>query len=50
MKTRLLGSLQISEVGIGCNNFGMRLDESGTKVVVDAAIDHGITFFDTSNT
>lgn len=50
MKTRSLGSLHISEVGIGCNNFGMRLDEAGTKVVVDAAIDHGVTFFDTSNT
>ena len=50
MKTRSLGSLEISEVGIGCNNFGMRLDEVGTKVVVDAALDHGITFFDTSNT
>ena len=50
MKSRSLGSLHISEVGIGCNNFGMRLDEAGTKVVVDAAIDHGITFFDTSNT
>ena len=50
MKSRSLGSLHISEVGIGCNNFGVRLDEAGTKVVVDAAIDHGITFFDTSNT
>ena len=50
METRSLGSLQISAVGIGCNNFGMRLDEAGTSAIVHAALDHGITFFDTSNT
>jgi aryl-alcohol dehydrogenase-like predicted oxidoreductase len=36
-------------VGLGCNNFGMRIDEAQTKEVVDAAIDAGITFFDTAD-
>lgn len=35
-------------VGLGCNNFGMRIDEAQTKVVVDAAIEAGITYFDTA--
>ena len=50
MQQRSIGSLRVSEVGLGCNNFGMRLDQAGTDVVVHAALDHGITFFDTSNT
>ena len=37
-------------VGLGCNNFGRRVDVSGTRTVVDAALDAGITFVDTSNT
>ena len=36
--------------GLGCNNFGGRLDTDGTRAVVDAAIDAGITLFDTSDT
>nr|MBW4077387.1 aldo/keto reductase [Acidobacteriota bacterium] len=47
METRTLGSLRVSVVGIGCNNFGARLDRAGTGRVVDAAIDSGINFFDT---
>lgn len=35
-------------VGLGCNNLGMRIDEAQSKVVVDAAIDAGITYFDTA--
>ncbi len=42
--------LQVSAVGLGCNNFGSRLDVDGTRAVVDAAIDAGITLFDTSDT
>ncbi len=42
--------LQVSVVGLGCNNFGGRLDVDGTRAVVDAAIDAGITLFDTSDT
>ena len=42
--------LLVSVVGLGCNNFGARLDVDGTRAVVDAAIDAGITLFDTSDT
>lgn len=49
MEKRALGSLQVSVVGLGCNNFGMRCDEEQTKVVVDAALDAGINFFDTAD-
>jgi aryl-alcohol dehydrogenase-like predicted oxidoreductase len=51
MKTRALGpsGLQVSEVGLGCNNFGGRLDEAGTRAVVHAALDAGINFFDTAD-
>ena len=49
METRRIGSLDnISPVGLGCNNFGLRLDPAGTKAVVDAAIDAGVTYFDTA--
>ena len=48
MQYRSLGQLQVSVVGLGCNNFGMRLDIEGTKRVVDAAIDAGINYFDTA--
>jgi len=47
---RLGGSgLVVSTVGLGCNNFGMRIDQSATQSVVDAAIDSGVTLFDTSD-
>jgi aryl-alcohol dehydrogenase-like predicted oxidoreductase len=49
MKYRPLGSLSVSEVGIGCNNFGARLDLAGTTAVVDAALAAGINFFDTAD-
>jgi aryl-alcohol dehydrogenase-like predicted oxidoreductase len=49
METRTLGSLHVSVVGIGCNNFGARLDLEGTTRVVDAAIESGINFFDTAD-
>jgi aryl-alcohol dehydrogenase-like predicted oxidoreductase len=49
VRTRSIGSLVVSEIGIGCNNFGGRLDASGTRAVVDAAIDVGITLFDTAD-
>ncbi len=41
--------LQVSVVGIGCNNFGMRIDKDATKAVVDKAIEVGITLFDTAD-
>jgi aryl-alcohol dehydrogenase-like predicted oxidoreductase len=42
--------LAVSVVGLGCNNFGTRLDLDGTRAVVDAALDAGITLFDTADT
>jgi aryl-alcohol dehydrogenase-like predicted oxidoreductase len=39
----------VSPVGVGCNNFGGRLDYAGTERVVHAAVDHGITLFDTAD-
>jgi aryl-alcohol dehydrogenase-like predicted oxidoreductase len=52
MRYRPLGEsgLLVSVVGLGCNNFGGRLGADGTRPVVDAAIDAGITMFDTSDT
>jgi aryl-alcohol dehydrogenase-like predicted oxidoreductase len=48
--TRSLGGvLQVTVVGIGCNNFGRRLDAVGTATVVHAALDAGVTFFDTAD-
>jgi aryl-alcohol dehydrogenase-like predicted oxidoreductase len=49
METRPIGSLAVSVVGVGCNNFGGRIDEKRTKEVIDAAIDAGINFFDTAD-
>jgi aryl-alcohol dehydrogenase-like predicted oxidoreductase len=40
---------QVSRVGLGCNNFGRRIDFERTREVVDAAIDVGVTFFDTAD-
>jgi len=52
MEMRRLGNagLQVSVVGLGCNNFGDRCDFDATKRVVDRAIEGGITFFDTADT
>ena len=48
MEYRALGALQVSVVGLGCNNFGMRIDADQTEAVVGAAIDVGINYFDTA--
>jgi aryl-alcohol dehydrogenase-like predicted oxidoreductase len=52
MRYRTLGDsgLLVSAVGLGCNNFGGRLDVGRTRAVVDAAIDEGITLLDTAET
>jgi len=39
----------VSAVGLGCNNFGMRLDLQATRAVIDAAIDEGVTLLDTAD-
>jgi aryl-alcohol dehydrogenase-like predicted oxidoreductase len=51
MEYRRLGNsgLKVSAVGIGCNNFGMRIDQEATNAVVGAALDAGINFFDTAD-
>jgi aryl-alcohol dehydrogenase-like predicted oxidoreductase len=51
MLTRNLGrsGLRVSLVGLGCNNFGGRIDDEAARKVVDAAIEHGITLFDTAD-
>src|SRR5919205_3805707 len=51
MSYRRLGAsgLVVSVVGLGCNNFGRKLDLDGTRAVVDAAIDAGVTLFDTAD-
>jgi aryl-alcohol dehydrogenase-like predicted oxidoreductase len=46
---RSIGSLRVSLVGLGCNNFGMRIDDAATGRVVSAALEAGINFFDTAD-
>lgn len=48
MRTRQIGSLEVSVVGIGCNNFGARIDKAAVDAVVGSALDAGINFFDTA--
>ena len=48
MEHRRIGSLEVSVIGLGCNNFGWRLDAEATAGVVHAALDAGIDFFDTA--
>ena len=49
MEKRKIGSLEVSLAGVGCNNFGWRIDADGTAAVVSAAIESGINFFDTAD-
>jgi aryl-alcohol dehydrogenase-like predicted oxidoreductase len=49
VETRSIGSLKVSVVGLGCNNFGGRLGRAETDAVVGAALDAGITLFDTAD-
>ena len=49
METRRIASLEVSVVGLGCNNFGGRLDRQGARSVVAAALDAGVNFFDTAD-
>lgn len=49
MKKQKIGSLEVSVVGLGCNNFGWRIDAQATARVVDAALDAGINFLDTAD-
>ncbi len=49
MEVRRIGQLDVSVVGLGCNNFGWRIDSETSAEVVRAAIESGITFFDTAD-
>ncbi len=51
LPTRPLGDsgLEVSIVGLGANNFGRRVDLTGTRRVIDAALDAGVTFRDTAD-
>jgi aryl-alcohol dehydrogenase-like predicted oxidoreductase len=51
MNRRKVGnsSLEVSVVGLGCNNFGMRIELAGARKVIDKALDLGITLFDTAD-
>ena len=51
MKHRRLGTtpLKVSAVGLGCNNFGLRIDADAARLVIHKALDLGITFFDTAD-
>lgn len=49
MQHVLLGPLSVARVGLGCNNFGGRIDFERTREVVDAALDSGLNFFDTAD-
>jgi aryl-alcohol dehydrogenase-like predicted oxidoreductase len=49
METRRIGSLDVSVIGLGTNNFGFRMDEADVPAVVDAALEAGITLFDTAD-
>jgi aryl-alcohol dehydrogenase-like predicted oxidoreductase len=49
MDTRTIGSFTVGVIGLGCNNFGMRIGRKETDAVVGAALDSGITLFDTAD-
>jgi len=51
MRDRPLGTtgLRVSALGLGCNNFGVRLDAAAARRIIGAALDAGITFFDTAD-
>jgi aryl-alcohol dehydrogenase-like predicted oxidoreductase len=49
MRRRKLGPLEVTVVGLGCNNFGGRIGEEGTFAVVDAALDAGVGLLDTAD-
>lgn len=49
METRRIGPLEVSLVGLGCNNFGRRIDAAAAEDVTLAALDAGVTLFDTAD-
>lgn len=49
MQFRSIGKLKVTTAGLGCNNFGWRIDEKSSSEVVNAALEEGINFFDTAD-
>jgi aryl-alcohol dehydrogenase-like predicted oxidoreductase len=49
MRTSTIGRLEVSAIGLGCNNFGRALDAAGSAEVVAAALDAGVNYFDTAS-
>jgi aryl-alcohol dehydrogenase-like predicted oxidoreductase len=49
MDSRQIGDLDVSVIGLGCNNFGAKLDQDATTAVVNAALDIGVNYFDTAD-
>lgn len=49
MRKAMIGRVEVSAVGLGCNNFGRALDQEQSTAVVEAALDAGITHFDTAS-
>ncbi|WP_322749636.1 MULTISPECIES: aldo/keto reductase [unclassified Frankia] len=49
MRTRRIGSLEVSVVGLGCNQLGTTCDEARTAAILDTAVDNGVTFLDTAD-
>jgi aryl-alcohol dehydrogenase-like predicted oxidoreductase len=50
VEIRRIGKLEVSVIGLGCNNFGWKIDEDASRRVIDAALSDGINFFDTADT
>ena len=48
LQRRKIGGLEVSLTGLGCNNFGWRIDAAQSARVVQTALDSGIDFFDTA--
>lgn len=48
MRSVPLGALDISAIGLGCNNLGRGLDQQASDALISAALEHGVTFFDTA--
>src|SRR3954468_16551877 len=49
MEKRRIGSLEVTVAGLGCNNFGWRIDADASAKVVNAALDAGVNFFETAD-
>ena len=49
MEKRSIGSIPVPLAGVGCNNFGRRIDEARAREVVDASLEVGATLFDTAD-